>query len=339
MNGNPSDQFLRRSQVHLNQRTDLEDFNRTNESALGNLALAMRYVVSSGLGIVRGGALIPTTPPSMQCWLQPLGGVGQRSSGSGLIIVESDRPVTFTAADATYDRIDVVSIAYAEAGGSPESRWFENPPGTQFQGSNTETEWITDPYVRVTWGTPGNPPSVPDVPAGDLVLYHVRVRANATTIEATDITRAGTDWITPLKVAGALTEAQRLRAVTVNLPWHSDTIIAEQGSTGHIDVLTPANALTVFMGTVSLSIYNIINVALRLTVHDIDSDAIVGVRDTFIAGTTETNSGYNKETLSVFGAVVGPSTGTRSYRLKLVDPLAQQAQVLVSNITLVSLTL
>ncbi len=94
---------------------------------------------------------------------------------------------TGLAADATYNRIDVVYIIYAQGQTNLQTRSFAPPNETPYTAS-VYTEFVDGWTLSVVHGVASATPAVPSAPSGSVVLAQVLVPAAATTITSADIT-------------------------------------------------------------------------------------------------------------------------------------------------------
>ena len=306
-----SDQLLRRAQIAVRQRVDDLDFNRTNQFALSNLALALRALMAPGLGVVRGLAVTPTYPtPSMQLTLEPGAALapGPGGVGTGLIVVESARTLSVAANTSGHPRIDLVSIRYDEQPGAAETRkfrandaWFDQP--------GTFTEVIANPVVTVTQGTPADTPAAPDTPAGDLALCTVTVASGATYLNAQSLTRVNTDRSSPLIVGSAGGH------VGIALPWNPGPLV---------ELATPQGATTFFVGKLDMnSGFMNTGTALWLSIKDVAGGWSVGQSYFFSPKWQVDQEGAPAAVFTTFyvvGTVWGP---TGAYPNAVGDPVRQ----------------
>ena len=299
------DQLLQRSMVTINQRLDVEDFNRTNDQALANLALALRHFLVPTTGVMRGLTLDATDPTSMLVTLKPGAAIGPNGDA---IIVESDRAVGPFAANASGNpRIDLVSIRYAEAAGSAENRNFINPvDGTQFS-SAVNTRVITNPTVTITQGVPAADPVAPATPAGDVALYAVRIENGAVSIAQDKLTRVETSRVDPLRVASA-------GAVIDQSTWDGPSL----------QLQTPAGMTTFLFAIAGVTV---------LTAAEMHAS----IRDV-AAGTQLSTYGHAPTTglltLTAAAAITGPTVGVRTYRLRVTGTLFDVGSAMLVALTL-----
>ncbi len=144
---------------------------------------------SAGAGGVMGGLVVDNVTGQMQLTVSPGSafyydaGVASPLSPFKLILHPSADIVNVSAADATHDSIDVVSIK------APTGTDTEETCLVYEAASDTyATQRWAQPVVTVTAGTPAASPSAPATPAGELKLAEVRVPAAASNLNAATIT-------------------------------------------------------------------------------------------------------------------------------------------------------
>lgn len=294
-----SDQLLQRARVTVNQRADVVDFSRTNDLAAANLALALRYLVAPGLGVVRGLLLEATDPASMFCTLKPGSAIGQNGGSSGLIIVESDRSVgPFSANSSGNPRIDLVSIRYAEADQSPgEPRLFVNPADNSSFPSTVATLVLANPEVLITEGSPASNPSAPATPSGYLPIARVRVESGVTSIAADKITTVRSGRVDPIQFATHAGDAN------IALPYQTPTLLS-------LD--TPSAHLTVLLGRFTLNA-SLINPAAPYNYRAYIYDVSLG---NIVASAIGVPPAQELYTYTCIGVVRGATNGARDYQLR-----------------------
>lgn len=287
-----------RSRAEQNQRTDVIDFVRTNDQAYANLTLLARHFIAQDNGIVRGGALEPTTIPSMAVIVKtPLAAM----TSGGLVLIETDQTLALAAANPTNPRIDLVSVGYAEAETGNEQRIFINPATGQTSQTPVNTLVRATPDLRVTTGVPAATPAVPAPPAGHIPLWQVRVNAAATSVVMADFTRANPRGRAPdFQIASF-----PLSGTDGGPTWTSAELLKA------LD--TPTGAITLLVG----SLYFSVPAGQGGGMITLSIEATVGGR----VGRTEFLHADNAEllapryTMHVFGAVTGPRIDT--YKLQL----------------------
>jgi hypothetical protein len=128
-----------------------------------------------------------------------------------LLHLAANTNVTHTAANATFNRIDIICVTPARATILSENRNFKDA-GTSAISSVSmvvETDWA--PTLSVTAGTPSGSPAVPATPAGAIKIAEVLVTA----VTGIGSSAAYTDkrprfgkpssWVTPNAVTSATT--------------------------------------------------------------------------------------------------------------------------------------
>lgn len=187
-----ADTLIKRPIWYPYERVDDTDVNRGSGDALSNLALFAQFGFAPELGVLRGLVVGPTDPVSMLATCSPGAAAIANTAApgtAGLAIVESDRNVgPFATNNSGQDRIDLVSLRYAEARGQTEQRNFVQADNSKFQAA-VNTRIIANPQLVVTQGVPGTPPAAPATPVGDIALAQVLIRNGAASIIASDITR------------------------------------------------------------------------------------------------------------------------------------------------------
>jgi len=127
---------------------------------VGELAVTQQSSPNMSIQLGAGRAMVAgtyITPPS-----------GLNFTTQGMYFVLNDAPVTLTvsAADATNPRIDVVYVQVQDS---------------FYSGSNNQT------IAGIVTGTPAASPTVPAVPSNALAIAQISVTANATAIQAANI--------------------------------------------------------------------------------------------------------------------------------------------------------
>jgi len=195
-----------RTQVVDDELADRIDFNRTNESAWGNLKFALASILlpPGTEGVLRGLLVEPNSPEGMSVLLGP----GAAFNAAGEFLVQEGTSIcNIAAAHPTLPRIDLISINVVEEETSLEERLFINdsvePAVTFTDVTNTQRRVTVTPVV--TTGTAAGLPVPPATPAGNVAIATVRVEAAATSIGADKVSRAGTPPVV---------DADRLKLVT-----------------------------------------------------------------------------------------------------------------------------
>jgi hypothetical protein len=93
----------------------------------------------------------------------------------------------FGAADGANPRLDIVTVKIDEATGDSASVNFEDASTRAKSSQSLDKRLVFSPTFTVTAGTPAGSPSIPAIPAGERLLYVVRIPALATTINQDDI--------------------------------------------------------------------------------------------------------------------------------------------------------
>lgn len=289
---------LLRAIARVLQRTDAIDFNRSGESALTNLEIAIRHgFLPQPPAILRGGTV--RTDSGLFVRVNAFAGL---TTAGRLAILESDTAVGPLATNSSGNpRIDLVSAYVTDVEVSAEPRVFLNngvTPATQYT-QDVATKIESRVILRVTTGTPAPTPVAPAVPSGDIALAEVRVASGATSIAAGDITQRFEVRLVPQRVQTTADAASN-----VALPWESDRLKS---------VVTPAGAVTVFDGQVQL---NPLNISADTTmvlevVNKSNANAVVAQASYGIIATVNPLNTYR-----VTGAVTGP-IGPADYVLRL----------------------
>lgn len=196
---------LGRRQVIANERTDYNDFNASGTLCMANLALALAAFrnprigspgVARGLELLANGTMSPTLKAGA-AFVE-----GNSIVVPGLAIVEEDAslgPFASNADGNQYSRIDLVSIAYAEADDTPEQKIIVDPNTGATSQQSVDTQKGAAASVVITTGTAAATPAAPATPAGHLALYTVQVDWNVTQITQAKIIPlagpAGSQWL------------------------------------------------------------------------------------------------------------------------------------------------
>ena len=144
---------------------------------------------SAGGGGVIGGLVVDNVTGQLQVTVSPGTAFFYNAANAdplskfGLVQLPTAATLSVAAAHATYDRIDVVSIATPTGTDTTETCLvWEAAPG------DYDTQRGMQFSVTVTTGTPADPPVAPATPAGHLKLAEVRVAATVTNLDAAVIT-------------------------------------------------------------------------------------------------------------------------------------------------------
>jgi len=290
---------IERIQVAANQRVIKDDWNDTNL-----LGQTREFNIVKNFFAPAGGWLQPgnlTHTGGMNALLEgPVAAV----MGSLLAIEEADSAIVFNAGDSSNPRIDLLSVRAVEADASSKMRNFRDPNTGAISSQPTPTRKAVTVTIELTQGTPAASPSPPAVPVGDVALWHVLVPAGASALDPANFTLVQSASARPVQVQGAEWSGAGIQA----LPWTSATLLS---------VTTPKRQIT----TIEIDVF-LIQVGsfapttwygpLRIEIEDVASGAIVGrAEEYFFQG--------ESKTVRVKAVVVGPSSGERSYRLRLSD--------------------
>lgn len=144
---------------------------------------------AAGGGGVIGGLSCANVSGQMQTTIQPGmafyydASLSDPLSKFGLVMLHEAETHNHDAADATYDRIDIVCIASPTGTDNEESTLTYGGAPT-----NRDTQRGAEPSVVVVAGTPAGSPSAPATPAGFLKVCEVTVPAAATNLDAATYT-------------------------------------------------------------------------------------------------------------------------------------------------------
>lgn len=192
--------------------------------------------IASGLAYQNGQTVLVSTQQGVN--ILP----GSYPNGTGL------------AADATYNRIDVVYITYAQGQSNLQTRSFAPPNETPYTES-VYTEFVDGWTLSVVHGVASATPAVPSAPSGSVVLAQVLVPAGATTITSADITD---------ETAAYRNDGGRLALATNGLlnyvsATHLGTPAGMKvgvGATAYMQDNTASGRLDIYGGTNGVSAYN-----------------------------------------------------------------------------------
>ncbi len=192
--------------------------------------------IASGLAYQNGQTVLVATQQGVN--ILP----GSYPNGTGL------------AADATYNRIDVVYILYAQGQSNLQTRSFAPPNETPYTQS-VYTEFVDGWTLSVVHGVASATPAVPSAPSGSVVLAQVLVPAAATTITSSDIT----DETATFRNDGGRLALATNGLLTYVSSAHLGTPAGMKlgiGATAYMQDNTTSGRLDIYGGTNGVSAYN-----------------------------------------------------------------------------------
>lgn len=240
--------------------TDLDRLGRlTNKCHHDDL----RALLIDESGAIQGGVLTGlavTAAASGSLAVDVSAGVAFANNASGLgdatldsayrrIHLESaSADVTLAAADPTNDRIDTISVGWAQGTSQTESRNIRPSAGAAFVPTNTATMQGPSITVTVTTGTPAGSPSAPSTPANHVKLGQVLVPAAATVAGDLTVSTTGRQTLPTVQRPGTLAGGT---SVDGNLTVSAQLIVDTVNASGNIDTDAGVSANSFFSDSTS----------------------------------------------------------------------------------------
>jgi hypothetical protein len=278
----------------VNERISQVDQQAIGDLGFANLALGLKQFLAPELGVVKGGGY--ELAGGLSLTLKPLAAV----ASGGVCIVEGDYALAPFAPNASgQDRIDLVSIGYAEAASDAAQRLIINPVSGVETETNVNTRISSAPTITVTQGVPDTPPAAPATPAGHVPLYEVLVRNGAADLLDSDLTRVESSVVRPLK--------------TVVSPNVGPPVVWPYTSNPLAGVVTPQGGVTLLIGSLTANLHFHNNDFFRLRIINADSLAVIA---TALYARALASVVSPELTMFVMAALIGPLAAT-NYALHL----------------------
>jgi hypothetical protein len=162
------------------------DFSYANDQSIGNISVALQAILSGGSAdYIIGGKVDPYQSGGMNVVIGPIFG---HCMSSGVDVIETDTslPYSIEAADATFDRIDIIQIRGVETEYDFQQRKFRDPESKveTLEGMNTKKKITLD--VMVKKGANGSV-TAPLADTGYIKLAEILVPAGTVSLTADNI--------------------------------------------------------------------------------------------------------------------------------------------------------
>ena len=176
----------------------LGDMNELSTDLLTNISTMLTCLIKKANTIVKGMTVTQSTPTGMsvKVGVDSTDGYGLAISSTGEFIkIDTDQTATISAAHATLDRYDTISIKEVWAASDSATRYIRS--GATINPQTLNTKETRGYLITVTAGAPGTP-TAPACPSGEIKLAEVKVEALVSTIVNSKITdaRSASIWTT-----------------------------------------------------------------------------------------------------------------------------------------------
>jgi hypothetical protein len=120
------------------------DFTYSHEQTIKNISVLLNGILSNGIhDLVIGGFVTPYSSGGMNVSIAPI--FAHSGSGNDVVDTEIQQPVSFEAADATLDRIDIIQLRGIEEAYDYQERKFRDPA----TGIKTTQEIATKKRIKL----------------------------------------------------------------------------------------------------------------------------------------------------------------------------------------------